>query len=217
LGEEARRLGQIVSPLRDADVLVPTILAGAPAAEDELRPLLLRMLERQRNATRHDLRGARATGFAIRLLELAALGGWRGSREDVSIESRGAPVLRDLWGNIYPRADALAWLPEEERHELRKLLKKLRYTLEFMPKPESKEFISCLKKLQEDLGELNDISVLSHWQPPLGNAPAKHLFATAQAGLLTSSRRQADQALGRACRHWLALRACALPWQPWPR
>jgi inorganic triphosphatase YgiF len=216
LGDEARRLGQIVSPLRDADVLVPVILAEPGATEAELQPHLLRMLARQRTATRRELQRAGATGFAIRLLELAALGGWRGRHEDVPIESRAMPVLRDLWANIGPRADALALLPEAERHELRKLLKKLRYSIEFTPKPRSKAFISCLKSLQEDLGELNDLSVLAHWQPSLGTADVGHRLAEAQAGLLTHSRRRADLALGRACRHWLALRGCELPWQPGP-
>ena len=52
---------------------------------------------------------------------------------------------------------------EEERHRLRITLKKLRYTAELVgdlyEPATTKEFIRHLKQLQDDLGDINDVSV----------------------------------------------------------
>lgn len=216
LSAEARRLGQIVSPLRDADVLVPALLDAAGVhREGTLRGPLLELVHRQRAATRQALCAAEATGFALKLMEFAVLGGWQRHGKGASIEDRAWPVLNGLWREIFPRGDALAWLPKEERHELRKLLKKLRYTLELIPKDRNKEFTSTLKRLQEDLGNLNDIAVLEHWNPMLEPAETLDLFREVQAGFAARSQHRVDVAMGRACRHWLTLRDCDLPWQTW--
>ena len=51
----------------------------------------------------------------------------------------------------------------DERHELRKRLKRLRYTAGFFqtsfPKQETKKYLSRLSKLQDVFGELNDLAV----------------------------------------------------------
>ena len=50
-----------------------------------------------------------------------------------------------------------------ERHQLRIALKKLRYAAEFFgslyPRKRTDKYIEALKRLQDDLGHLNDVSV----------------------------------------------------------
>lgn len=213
----ARDLGRIVAPLRDTDVLSGTVLvrarkdsgsALAAALEDERA--------RVRTAVRLDLRNAEATGFAVQLLGLAAIGGWHPGERGAArpVDALAGLVLGKLWKQARKLGDRLSALEDADRHEFRKILKKIRYTLEITPNSVSKKiFVSRLKKLQEDLGTLNDISVLEGWNPALSDPVAAALLATAKAEIVEAARDKGDLALGRACRHWRDLRGLALPWE----
>ncbi|WP_194743923.1 CHAD domain-containing protein [Thermaurantiacus tibetensis] len=216
LAETARDLGRLVSPLRDADVLVPQILA---LAEEEGQASLAEALRASHAATRAAVRrrllAARATGFAIRLLRLAALGGWQrpGARERLSLpfEAVVAPGLDRLWKDVRHRGNRLAVLDPEERHELRKDLKKLRYGTELAgDRASARPFLAALKRLQEDLGEINDLAVLEAFAPDLP-PDQQAAFRALKARLGKAGKGRADTLLGRACRHWRAL-AATDPW-----
>ena len=64
----------------------------------------------------------------------------------------------------YQRADSaeICTLPSQERHEVRKSLKKLCYAVEFFQNLYSgkrlKQYLKRLEALQEDLGHLNDVA-----------------------------------------------------------
>lgn len=216
LAEAARDIGRLVSPLRDADVLVGELLLPAARAE---APDLAAALESWHAATRQQVRerlcAAGATGFAIRLLRLAALGGWQrpGARARLAtpFEAVVSPGLDRLWKTIRHRGARLAELDPEERHELRKDLKKLRYGTELAgSRASARPFVSALKRLQEDLGAINDLAVLEGFAPDLPPADAAALAAlVARVGRRDQGR--IDTFMGRACRHWRAL-AEAEPW-----
>lgn len=220
LAAEARAIGQILSPLRDADVLVGGLLRPRLAeADKELADALGRWHRDVRSRVRRRLRERQATAFVIRLHRMVALGGWerrgrRGQRRGT--EPAGlltAPRLDRLWEEQRAAGDRLAALDTEARHELRKQMKKLRYAIEFSTPPEArKPFLQACKRLQESLGELNDQAVLDGFRPELGSP---ELAARLDAALaeIRSTQRVSDLALGRACRHWQALARITPPWR----
>jgi len=213
IAEEARRIGRLVAPLRDSDVMIDMI-ETAGRADPILENALAAQRSRVRAEVRSKLREGRATGFAIRLLQLANLGGWRP-------DGRSGPVraadlldrrLKRQWKAARQLGDRLSTLDDEQRHEFRKLIKNIRYLLEFHEtKRVSREIRTGLKKLQENLGSLNDLHMLARWElngvPPVAEAA---LF-DARGALLHAAASKADLALGRACRHWRALSGLEQP------
>jgi CHAD domain-containing protein len=73
-------------------------------------------------------------------------------------------ALQKRWKKTRKRARELETLDAEQRHELRKELKKLRYAVEFFgplyPEKRLKPFLKRLKKLQTMFGELNDATLV---------------------------------------------------------
>ena len=206
----ARDVGRAVAPLRDSDVLTAELRNASDSPELAVALATANIAERGR--ARATLRQLEATGFAIRLIELAAIGGWKPDprKPDQPVEQLAERALGRLWKRGSRLGDRLSTLSDKDRHEFRKLLKKLRYCLEITPLPENrKSFTSALKRLQEDLGTLNDVAVLESWMPDL----ADDAISDAKAMLLKSARSRTDLSLGRACRHWRDLRAEARPWE----
>ncbi|WP_448577686.1 CYTH and CHAD domain-containing protein [Thermaurantiacus sp.] len=208
LARTARDIGRLVSPLRDADVLAGGLLM--PRADPGLASVLRRWTEETRRTVRGQLLDVGATGFAIRLLSLAALGGWQrqGQRDRLlrPHEEVVRPALSRLWARVSHAGKRLAGLSPEERHELRKDLKKLRYAMEMVSREaQPGGFVPALKRLLQDLGDLNDLSVLEGFQPDLGSAEANAALAALKSSLPHASTARTDQLLGRACRHWRAL------------
>jgi inorganic triphosphatase YgiF len=217
LAEAARDIGRLVSPLRDADVLVADHLL--PHADPPLAASLARLRNDTRADTRQRLLAAGATAFAIRLLKHASLGGWQraGARARLQAPLLAilAPGFDRLWSHVRHRGNRLASLDPEDRHELRKDLKKLRYASELLKTgPRQKLFTAALKKLQEDLGALNDLAVLQAFAPRLATPSDEAALEALKHRLLASSRSRADLLMGRACRHWQALAASDPWWRP---
>lgn len=216
---DARDIGRIVSPLRDADVLLPLFLdasrrTGDPAAADKLAVDLDRLHRALRADVRHQLKAACATGFGVRLLALAALGGWQeAGTASLRMGDFARAGLDRQWRRIRPLGDSLAILDSEARHELRKRLKIYRYGYELSGLAQKKDpCLNALKKLQVDLGHLNDADILAGWSPP-GADPALRARLTAVRHELIGSRglQARDLSMGRAVRHWAELRALATP------
>lgn len=208
LSRQARDIGRTVAPLRDCDVLTEA-LGEVPALEAALAA--------HRQAVRAEvtegLRRVGATAFVVRLLGLAALGGWQrsGKARQHSINELVETGLRALWRKASPLGDRLSTLEDSERHEFRKTLKKVRYLLEFAPQNWGAETLpNTLKKLQEEFGFLNDVASLQAWNPELSGVLEAE-FAAEKARLGRQAVQRADLALGRACRHWRELRRQALP------
>ena len=79
------------------------------------------------------------------------------------IAAFGARLLEKRHRLALSRGQGVADLPVAERHELRIVLKKLRYSIEFFASLFDKKailpFLDRLKALQNDLGHLNDLAV----------------------------------------------------------
>jgi triphosphatase len=168
LEEHARELGQSIGELRNADVLIENIYApiagkrrGHPGFA-ELRAALLAHRSAKRTQARAALRGKQWSKLQLYL----AL--WPQTvRESASLRAPvrafAATALARSWKKSARRGAHLDSLSPEQRHEMRKALKGLRYTSEFFGSlyaPRTVErFVKDLKKLQDVFGYMNDVSM----------------------------------------------------------
>jgi len=175
LNEEARWLGTEVGSLRDADVLIADIVAPVPVPHGSIdMGLLTERLEKAATRTRLKVRKTLATPrISTFLLDLGAFietRGWIRPEDFGQTALLGQPVgefsnagLDKLWKKARKRAGNLAQMSVEERHELRKLFKTLRYAVEFFSglhgKENTKLFLKQLKRLQNVFGYLNDVAL----------------------------------------------------------
>lgn len=171
--EKARDLSTRVGRLRDVDVLlgdIVTPLAGTSQVAKGIS-VLRRNLSRERVAMRSQVRDWLATKEAGLLrLELVILphivmhlarGNAKQLDEPVSRFAHRA--LRKLHARVVKRGKRLDELTIEERHELRKAMKSLRYGIDFFaplyPAREVRRLLAAASDLQDVLGYLNDVAL----------------------------------------------------------
>jgi inorganic triphosphatase YgiF len=168
LQQYARELGQSVGELRNADVLIESIYApvagnrrGAPGFA-ELREALLA----HRSAKRAEVRAALCGGHWSKLQLYLAL--WPQTVRDNSnlqapVRVFAAAALARSWKKTARQSSDLARLSPEERHEMRKALKGLRYMSEFFGSLYAARrvdrFVNELKALQDVFGYMNDVAM----------------------------------------------------------
>ena len=177
LNSEAKWLGQEVGRLRDLDVVANDIVGREAALHlDEpglsaLAEVLARQAGERRDHVRKLVAGARAQGFLIDLAQFVETRGWLVPADFAQTGRLAVPVvdlaLRGLnkrWKKVGKAAQGLETLTAEQRHALRKELKKLRYAVEFFaPLFSSKRvapFLKRLKRLQTIFGDLNDAATV---------------------------------------------------------
>jgi CHAD domain-containing protein len=173
LGQEARWLGREVGKLRDIEVVTNEIVPreaqahpeqpGFPAIADKLR----REVAERREDLRRLLGEAGSQAFFIDLSRFVGARGWRVAEDLDQTEELAIPVsklarkaLSKTWKTARKRGRRVETLNDEQRHDLRKALKKLRYEVEFFsnlyPAKRVKRFSKRLKKLQRTCGTVND-------------------------------------------------------------
>ena len=176
LSAAARRMGQDVGRLRDADVLIDDVVT--PAAERGLDPAaraaLVGALEARREAVRAEVRaelaGPASTGFVFDLLEFIETRGWLAPSDYSQTGRLAAPLAGAAPGMLARRhrkalklGRNIETLDDAALHELRKELKKLRYTLETLeplfPGKKAADFLKALKAMQDTFGSLNDAAM----------------------------------------------------------
>ncbi len=223
LGEEARWLAGEAGALRDLDVLTEEIVAPAAKATPEepgFAPLLA-ALERRRVETRAHLRAAlrsgRAQAFLLHLARFVECRGWLDPSDLSQTErlAQPAPALADAaleraWRRAAKRAKGLAALDIEARHDLRKALKRLRYTIEFLASLYGEKrvavFVKRLKALQDVFGALNDHATAEATLAGR-NAPAEADAGAQRAAgrVLGAGAAKAEADWAKAAAHWRAL------------
>lgn len=198
LSRQARDLFRILGPQREADVAVESFATEADRERLEARAAALR------DETRESLRAAGAEGFAAQVR--AALQDRRLLGKDLAAQRLahadaallGTLALQEAWTRGLAYGGLIAGLEEEARHDFRKDMKTLRYLTEFflpvLAGHKPSKFTRRLARLQEDLGELNDIAVHA-----------------AGAPLDADLRRRAERAAQAAETHWEKLRKAG-PW-----
>jgi triphosphatase len=219
--QAARDLGQRVSPLRDADVILADIVAPVEALApensgfQELRDILVRDRERKRAEVRDALRGAEWARLQLYLTV------WPRILADHPKLGRNArtqarKALNRAWRRVTRYGANLDRLTLEERHEMRKALKKLRYQVEFFlpiadPRAAS-SFLEQLKALQDVFGYLNDVR-LAHHLVDLPECQSSSSAAGRAIGYVIGRHEaKAEQVWQRARKCWKKLARTPLFW-----
>lgn len=199
LSRRARALFRMLGPLRDADVAARSFAKGDARQEMQARA------DRIRDETRKNLAAARADeleSVVERALEARSLiasrhGPLRLARADASL--LGAQALQIAWTAARAYGPHLSDWDDFTRHEFRKDIKTLRYITEFFGEIWTGQargtFLARLTRLQDALGELNDIAV--HFSDREPDAKIRRRF---------------DKAMTAADTHWEVLRKLGAWW-----
>lgn len=162
----AQVLARTVGELRDADVLIEHIyapVAGLIKADPgvpRVREALVAHRDRMRGRVRGALEGEQ---WSVLQLYLAL---WPHTIEDAPklarpVKKFARAALKRQWKKVADSGERLDDLSVEQRHEMRKALKTLRYAVEFFaslyPAYETRPFIKETRSLQEVFGYLNDV------------------------------------------------------------
>ena len=173
---QARDIGNVVGRLRDIDVLIDEIVAPAAkggidsAAIEALTAALEERRETVRAEVREILASAESTGFLYDLGRLIEGRGWlkpsdytQTGRLAERIGALGPVLLDQRYARAVRRGKKIRKLSVPELHELRKDLKKFRYTSEVFdvmwPGKKVRAYIKTLKRLQNWFGTLNDAAM----------------------------------------------------------
>ncbi|MEM6680194.1 MAG: CYTH and CHAD domain-containing protein [Pseudomonadota bacterium] len=234
LEAEARWLASEAGRLRDLDVALDDLVrpaAGFAPGETGFQPLageLARRSEEERRRLRKTLTGARTTAFLFDLSEYVALRGWLDPADHGQTERLAMPFAT-LAAEALIRADrkarkraaaakgGIANLEIEQRHDLRKALKALRYMIEFAlplwPAKRVKPLVKALKSLQTLFGSLNDAAMAEALflaeNAPCASDPA----ASRAAGrLIGAANAAAEHDWAAAQIRWQDFAAVPRPW-----
>ncbi len=169
--DELRWLAVALGEARNIDVFESALIRPAHEALPDVTALrvLSAAARRQRRAAyaaaRQTIRSPRYTALLLGLMRWFDGRGWRdGAVASVLEQPIGdvAPLLLDkLRRAAKRRSKGFARQSDEKRHKLRIVLKKLRYTAELVgglyDAAAVEKFIDGLKRLQDDLGDANDV------------------------------------------------------------
>ena len=192
--QELRWFGDVLGEARNLDVFIGDLLAPARVALPDASEFerLAQAAERQRRKSHAGaIKAISSTHYTEALLALLRwldAGDWHLAAAEAlhqPVETL-APVLLDRCrAKAEKRAKNFARQSPKKRHRLRIALKKLRYAAElFAPlygAPETKQFIQRLKRLQDDLGDANDVRVGREIVSGLA-APGRRSTGIAHAG-----------------------------------
>ncbi len=171
---EAKRIASALGPARDCDVFRELVEDGPMAhfGADANFAALLQALGQQRDGAYDEARvvidAPRTAVFVVRMQAFLARRGWRNAvagpdlpRLTESARIFAASALERLHKRVAKRGKTLLLLPDEERHEVRIVLKNLRYAAEFFgvlfgDGRAVHAYIRAAARLQDLLGAHND-------------------------------------------------------------
>ncbi|MEZ0169606.1 CHAD domain-containing protein [Microvirga sp. TS319] len=210
---ELRWAGRQLGPARDLDVL----LANVPATKVQDVQLERMNAERARteayDALLETLASPRFTRAILKTAAWIETGRWltrgKAATRRRSIADHAAKELPRRWKPIRKGTKRLAALEPDRRHGVRIKAKKLRYIAEFLESlfgqnPAKKRhawWLARLKRLQDALGEMNDIAVASERFPALSRSNPKQR-KTREKKLLSRAEKTARK-LRRAEPFWV--------------
>src|SRR6516165_5469114 len=176
---ELKWLAGELGPARELEVLVQRVAPmkrrrrgwrGVPSLSHEISEQRDAALKRAQDA----VKSARFRSLTFDLSAWLATGDWTNPQDDLVRDRGDLPIavyaaeqLTRRWRKVRKKGKALAKLDARSRHKLRIQTKKLRYAAEFFASLFSnkrmvkrrKRFLATLERLQDGLGELNDIAV----------------------------------------------------------
>jgi len=164
---DARALAHAAGELRDADVLIKDIYApiAGTVPDHEGFDALLEALQAHRAAkqriARQGLRGEHGSRLLLGLALWPAILEKEPSLQTKVIDDFARQALKRRWKKAAKLGRAIAHLQPDEKHKMRRSLKKLRYLTEFFAPvfhhEGVKPFLRQLKRLQDVFGYVNDV------------------------------------------------------------
>ncbi len=176
LRAELRWLAAELGRVRDLDVLMQRLSDADKQTVADLRATAF-------THAMAEVDSARTRLLMLDLTEWLAFGDWRRAPPNHELVRRAigetaAEILSKRAKKFKRHGRKLRELSDEDRHELRKEGKKLRYASEFFAglyrdgpvRPEHRAFLEKLEQLQEDLGALNDLATFPELLDRIGLA-----------------------------------------------
>lgn len=173
--DELKWLMGTLGPARDWDVFIGETLGSIRGVgiDENTIAVLARAAGKKRTEgyrqVRATLRMPRYTELLLGLSGFIETRGWatqpipEGDPLLATVGDTAPELLNRAYRKVVKLGNRLDELEMEERHELRKRLKKLRYTVDFLqglyPAEHSKPFLKRLSRLQDQFGYMNDIAV----------------------------------------------------------
>ena len=223
LEDDARAIARAVGELRDADVLIEDIYAPvAGAAPDQhVFAALHHALQSHRATKQGSARQCLQSGQWSRLLLSLAL--WPAmletnpSLQEHSIEDYAKQALKKRWKKVAKCGRAIERLDPEEKHKMRRSLKKLRYMTEFFapifPNKDVKAFVKQLKMLQDVFGYVNDVRMAEQLRTIAVEHGEGPDCAIAAGIVLDTHEERAAEAWTHAQEEWRRLKSRDRYWQ----
>ncbi|HEY1722937.1 MAG TPA: CHAD domain-containing protein [Magnetospirillaceae bacterium] len=176
LREEMRWLQSFLAPARDAEVFISDILdplAAEMGGERGFRALKADFTKRRKQTLEAAVKALAEPRFTTMALTMGAWiegGDWQMAIDEEQRKRLASPaqdyavaVLDRLDRRVRRALRGLEALPPEERHRARIRVKRLRYAIEFFsglfPGYKTRRIVSMLGRIQDRLGQLNDIAV----------------------------------------------------------
>lgn len=202
---DAKRALRALGPARDLDVFLAETLPamGEAGLEGVSLRALRRQAEDERCAAYADVRRMLKTKRFTRLcLDLMAASVEPPVADERPVVQVAAALLQERLDAALAVGEGFARLSTEDRHRVRIAVKKLRYALDFceplFPQKAAASYLKRLKRLQEDLGLLNDAAVAGDLAAGLAAGTAEgQPRRAAEAGAAVVARWQAGR-LARA-------------------
>jgi triphosphatase len=169
-----------LGPARELEVLLNRVVVpmkrrsrrwhGMPSLSQELAERRNAALTRAQDA----VQSVRFRALTIDIAAWLQAGFWTNPQDDLVADQGGVPIemfaseqLARRWRKVRKKGKVLAQLDARSRHKLRIQAKKLRYATEFFASlyaskravKRRHKFLSSLERLQDGLGDLNDIVV----------------------------------------------------------
>ena len=212
LESDAQNVVRSVGNLRDADVLIAEIytpIAEANSNDVPGFPSLLQTLKAHRDAAYKEVVASLDKGAWTRLLVTMILSPQlleTGGKFAEPVATVAGECLERRWKKVLKYGKRLDSLNLEERHSMRKALKKLRYNCEFFQTlydHEAQSFIKRVKKMQELFGAINDVRMAERLIALALEQRRKNSKALAAAGYILG-RHEANVPLvwSKAKREW---------------
>jgi CHAD domain-containing protein len=199
-----RNHGRIFGEARDWDVFCSDVLAAAE--QHGIAPSLLNLLRQPAETERAAAHARVAAELDAPLLTdtLLGLAQWE-PLNDTPLVDLAPDLLARLDQKVRHRGRRIARLDHEGLHKLRKSLKKLRYSIEFLapllPEMDVRTYLNRCKALLKQLGALNDGVVAAELAEQLGDERKPEL-ASAVAALAEWSAGQRSAIRQRIEEDW---------------
>jgi inorganic triphosphatase YgiF len=223
LEDDAHAIARAVGELRDADVLIEDIYAPVAGAlpDQEGFDALHRALQAHRqvkqDSARRCLGGEQWSRLLLGLALWPAVLETDASLRQQSIDGYAKQALKRRWKKVAKCGRVIDQLKPEEKHKMRRSLKKLRYMTEFFapifPSKDVKPFVKQLKALQDVFGYVNDVRMAEQLRTiaaPRGDGPD---CAVAAGIVLGWHEEKAAETWTHAQEEWRRLKSRGRFWQ----